>query len=162
MLKNISILVLIFIAGCNAKSVSVEKLNIQQSATVASKNFIDTNTLNPQSIRISLEDLPQPYATSSASKPPQVVPIPENPSLLMVISSLAITMPFVDILTLQDKKKLLVGVKKLPIFLAADIDSTGRAMSSSRQTEKNFMFRSVPVLMLMLNSFLALPCRSSI
>ena len=81
MLKNVSILVLIFIAGCNAKSVSVEKLNIQQSATVASKNFIDTNTLKPQPIRISLEDLPQPYATNSASKPPHVVTIPENPIL---------------------------------------------------------------------------------
>ncbi|MGK7914858.1 MAG: sorbosone dehydrogenase family protein [Prochloraceae cyanobacterium] len=81
MLKNIFILLLILIAGCRTKSVSIEKLNIQQSATVTSKNSIDTNTLNPQPIRISLEDLPQPYATNSASKPPRVVSIPENPIL---------------------------------------------------------------------------------
>jgi len=42
---------------------------------------IATQPLNPQPIRITLDDLPQPFATASASKPPQVVPIPQNPTL---------------------------------------------------------------------------------
>ncbi|MDY6781344.1 MAG: sorbosone dehydrogenase family protein [Cyanobacteriota bacterium] len=43
-------------------------------------NLISTQPLTPQTIRITLEDIPQPFATNSASKPPQVVPIPENPT----------------------------------------------------------------------------------
>ncbi|MEC4983366.1 MAG: sorbosone dehydrogenase family protein, partial [Oscillatoria sp. PMC 1076.18] len=45
------------------------------------KNLIPTEPLNPEPIRINISELPQPYTTNSASKQPQVVPIPNNPSL---------------------------------------------------------------------------------
>lgn len=42
---------------------------------------ITTTPLTPAPIRISLDDLPVPYASDSASQSPQVVPVPEDPSL---------------------------------------------------------------------------------
>jgi glucose/arabinose dehydrogenase len=54
----------------------------QQAAQASEPNrAIRTEILNPQPIRVTLEQLPQPNATESASKPPEVVPIPENPVL---------------------------------------------------------------------------------
>ncbi|MBW4661730.1 MAG: sorbosone dehydrogenase family protein [Drouetiella hepatica Uher 2000/2452] len=44
-------------------------------------NAIRTETLSPSPIQITIGDLPQPYATESASKSPQVIPIPANPVL---------------------------------------------------------------------------------
>ncbi len=43
--------------------------------------IIPTKLLTPQPIRISPENLPQPFATDSASKPPQVIPPPQSPVL---------------------------------------------------------------------------------
>lgn len=37
---------------------------------------ISTEILNPQPIEIKLEDLPPPFSSDSASKPPQILPIP--------------------------------------------------------------------------------------
>lgn len=45
------------------------------------KNLIQTRSLNPQGISLKVADLPQPFATDSASNPPQVLPIPQNPVL---------------------------------------------------------------------------------
>lgn len=42
---------------------------------------ISTQPLSPQPIHIRLADLPNPFASDSASQPPQVVPVPENPVL---------------------------------------------------------------------------------
>jgi len=56
----------------------------QTSSTVAKtppKAVITTKNLTPQPIRISIDDLPPPFATESASKSPQVVAIPKNPTL---------------------------------------------------------------------------------
>jgi len=44
-------------------------------------NLIRTEPLTLKPIRITIADLPQPFATESASKSPQVVPIPANPVL---------------------------------------------------------------------------------
>jgi glucose/arabinose dehydrogenase len=44
-------------------------------------NSIRTESLSPTPIQITIADLPQPFATESASKSPQVVPIPANPVL---------------------------------------------------------------------------------
>ncbi|CAF1135599.1 unnamed protein product [Rotaria sp. Silwood1] len=38
-------------------------------------------TFVPQPIRITIASLPQPYASSSASKPPQIIAVPSNPRL---------------------------------------------------------------------------------
>jgi glucose/arabinose dehydrogenase len=53
----------------------------QQTPTPATKNLVSTETLTPQPIQITLADLPKPFATDSASKSPQVIPIPQNPTL---------------------------------------------------------------------------------
>lgn len=44
-------------------------------------NPIRTETFSPEPIQITVADLPQPFASDSASKPPQVVPIPSDPVL---------------------------------------------------------------------------------
>ncbi|MEQ9625939.1 PQQ-dependent sugar dehydrogenase [Coleofasciculus chthonoplastes] len=53
----------------------------QEAAAVPPTTLIPTETLTPQPMKITLEDLPQPFATDSASKSPNVVPIPQNPTL---------------------------------------------------------------------------------
>ena len=92
---RMSLLLLTLTAACSSNRVSVETQTLQsanqsaqipaqpkqQSAAVATKKSIRTETITPQPIRITLDDLPQPFATSSASKSPRVVSIPENPSL---------------------------------------------------------------------------------
>lgn len=50
-------------------------------APVSTGQVIRTEPLTPQPIRLTVDQLPQPYATESASKPPRVVPVPENPVL---------------------------------------------------------------------------------
>ncbi|MEC4807292.1 MAG: sorbosone dehydrogenase family protein [Jaaginema sp. PMC 1079.18] len=57
---------------------SPETSNFPNSPT---PNLIDTQPLTSQSIQVTLADLPAPYASESASKPPQVVAIPSNPTL---------------------------------------------------------------------------------
>ncbi|NER93829.1 MAG: sorbosone dehydrogenase family protein [Symploca sp. SIO1B1] len=51
------------------------------TAAAETKNLISTETLNPKPINITLDSLPQPFATNSAFKRPQVVAIPQNPVL---------------------------------------------------------------------------------
>ena len=54
----------------------------QLTAQAASpQNLVATETLTPTPIRLTAADLPQPYATNSASKSPNVVDIPSNPLL---------------------------------------------------------------------------------
>ncbi|MBW4465955.1 MAG: sorbosone dehydrogenase family protein [Pegethrix bostrychoides GSE-TBD4-15B] len=51
------------------------------SQTVPESARIATKPLNSAPIQITLADLPQPFATDSASKSPNVIDIPANPSL---------------------------------------------------------------------------------
>ncbi|BBD56778.1 NHL repeat containing protein [Planktothrix agardhii NIES-204] len=55
--------------------------NSSISVATATQNNITIKPLSPQPIRINLEDLPPPFHSESASKPPQVIPIPNNPVL---------------------------------------------------------------------------------
>ncbi|NES87201.1 MAG: sorbosone dehydrogenase family protein [Moorea sp. SIO2B7] len=82
------LLLLTFTAACSLNSTSLEtqpRETISQfeqpSITREQKKLIQNNTLIPQPIAIKIDSLPQPYATRSASKPPRVVSIPENPIL---------------------------------------------------------------------------------
>ena len=50
-------------------------------AAAPANSRIATKLLTPAPIRITLADLPQPFASNSASKQPNVIPIPANPSL---------------------------------------------------------------------------------
>lgn len=55
--------------------------NPVQPASVQPANAIRTTPLAPQPIQISIDRLPQPFATNSASKSPNVIGIPANPVL---------------------------------------------------------------------------------
>jgi len=55
--------------------------NTPIAASRLTKDVVRTAPLTPAPIRIALADLPKPFATQSASKSPNVVPIPENPTL---------------------------------------------------------------------------------
>ncbi len=53
----------------------------QVNTNSATSQIIPTKPLTPQPIRINAGNLPQPFATDSASKPPQVIPPPQSPIL---------------------------------------------------------------------------------
>ncbi|MGQ4650063.1 PQQ-dependent sugar dehydrogenase [Lyngbya aestuarii] len=53
----------------------------QAISSVPASSIVPTETLTPQPIQIALTDLPQPFATNSASQSPQVVAVPSNPTL---------------------------------------------------------------------------------
>lgn len=44
-------------------------------------SFLETETLLSENIRISLDSLPIPFATDSASNPANIIPVPDNPVL---------------------------------------------------------------------------------
>lgn len=70
------------ITACNATNPKASESEPQQAAQASvPSQTIRTEVLNPQPIRVSLDQLPQPNATESASKPPEVVAIPSDPVL---------------------------------------------------------------------------------
>lgn len=89
---SVLLLLLLSVAACSqenaSNSTAAPSPEPSPTATTAqtqpeteTPNRITTQTLNPEAIRVQVENLPEPYATESASKPPQVVAIPENPTL---------------------------------------------------------------------------------
>ena len=50
-------------------------------AAVPPESLIRTETLSPTPINITVDSLPEPFHSNSASKPPNVVPIPNSPVL---------------------------------------------------------------------------------
>jgi len=81
------LLLLTLITACttNTETISPQKpasQPTQQAATTTETlKLIDTKILNSQPISITAAKLPQPYATNSASKSPNVVAIPDSPTL---------------------------------------------------------------------------------
>jgi len=82
------VLLLTIAAACNQTRASLD--DTTQASTPSprlaqqptqSKNSIPTEPLSPTPILIKLENLPAPFGTESASKSPDVVPIPQNPVL---------------------------------------------------------------------------------
>ena len=80
-------LLLSLTVACSSKNISVKTqkvdLSIQSEQKISTdhNNVIPAQTLIPQPIQITLENLPEPYTTRSISKPPTVVSIPQNPVL---------------------------------------------------------------------------------
>ncbi|MBD2387776.1 PQQ-dependent sugar dehydrogenase [Cylindrospermum sp. FACHB-282] len=77
------VLLLTTAAGCSQTRASLDTApppELGQNPTQSPK-LIRTEPLSPTPIRIKEKNLPAPFATESASKPPQVVPIPQNPLL---------------------------------------------------------------------------------
>ncbi len=65
------------LTGCN----SVPATSIADSVPKQAQKTIATKSFTPKPIKITLADLPQPYATNSASNSPNVIPVPDNPVL---------------------------------------------------------------------------------
>ncbi len=71
-----SILAVLFIA--TAKAVPPKKCSARLARP---DSIILTTSLTPKRFNVTLNDLPEPFASDSASKFPQVIPIPTNASL---------------------------------------------------------------------------------
>lgn len=67
--------------ACQQNSDISERPATPISVATEPPKTITTKPLSPQPIRINLEELPQPFHSDSASKPPEVIPIPNNPVL---------------------------------------------------------------------------------
>ena len=84
LLSLILILLPIAVSGCNSSLKTSDRASASASNSdlaLASGNRVRTQTQNPVPIRITLSDLPQPFHTNSAGKPPRVVSVPANPLL---------------------------------------------------------------------------------
>jgi glucose/arabinose dehydrogenase len=79
-LRYFPLLFLGLLIGCQQNS-DRTPTNSSISVATATQNNIIIKPLSPQPIRINLEDLPPPFHSESASKSPQVIPIPNNPVL---------------------------------------------------------------------------------
>ena len=80
---NLRLLLLLLLiptaAACN--STDAKAPNPNTSTPSQSKKLIKTQPLSPTPIRLNVANLPKPFATDSASKSPNVIPIPQNPTL---------------------------------------------------------------------------------
>lgn len=94
-LRLLLLLLLLSASACNSTRASLDKQqpktgaaepNPSNSTLLAAspkhtQNLISTRVLSPSPIRIKATDLPAPFASESASKSPNVIPIPQNPTL---------------------------------------------------------------------------------
>jgi len=72
----------LLMVGCTRSSpTSQSAVSEEKTPTSDQSNRIATQPLSPEPIQIKIEDLPPPFATKSASNPPQVSSIPEQPVL---------------------------------------------------------------------------------
>lgn len=74
------VLLLTTVSACELTANSGETASSKQSVQPTNKS-VRTQTFSPTPIRITVNSLPKPFATDSASKSPQVVAIPNNPTL---------------------------------------------------------------------------------
>lgn len=74
------VLLLTTVSACELTANSGETASSKQSVQPTNKS-VRTQTFSPTPIRITVNSLPKPFATESASKSPQVVGIPNNPTL---------------------------------------------------------------------------------
>ena len=120
------------ITGCN----SIPAATVADSSDL-SQSAIATESFEPTPIEITLADLPEPYATESASKPPNVIAVPDNPVLQVpegfTVNVFADNLPQVRWMTLTpDGDVLAVQSKQNKINLLQDKDNDG--VAEVRQT----------------------------
>jgi len=75
------LLPLLLATACTTNQVSLEKRSPAIARSPAPNQSINTEPLTPQSIRINVADLPAPFASDNAVRPPKIAPIPDNPTL---------------------------------------------------------------------------------
>ena len=120
----ISLAAITCLTGCNS---------IAQTPT----SQITTEDLTPTPIEITLADLPEPYATESASNSPNVISVPDNPTLNVppgfAVNVYADDLPSVRWMTVTpDGDVLAVQSKQNIITLLQDKDKDG--VAEVRQT----------------------------
>lgn len=71
------LLTFLLLNGCQKDRVTIPS----DTSVAANPTQIQTQTLQPNRISIALEQLPQPFASDSASKPPEILPIPAQAKL---------------------------------------------------------------------------------
>jgi glucose/arabinose dehydrogenase len=126
---NLSFLAVIaLITSCS----STPSATVADSTNKPTPTKISTESLTSTPIKITLADLPQPYATESASKPPNVLPVPDNPVLQVppgfTVNVFADNLPDVRWLTLTpDGDVLAVQSKQNKINLLKDQNQDGIA-----------------------------------
>jgi glucose/arabinose dehydrogenase len=126
---NLSFLAVIaLITSCS----STPSATIADSTNKSTSTKISTESLTPTPIKITLADLPQPYTTESASKPPNVISVPDNPVLQVppgfTVNIFADNLPDVRWLTLTpDGDVLAVQSKQNKINLLQDQNQDGIA-----------------------------------
>ena len=129
---------LIFIlSGCNSSSSLVA-----ESVSPPSETKIATEPLTPSPIEITLADLPQPYATESASNSPNVIPVPDNPVLQapagFEVNVFADNLPSVRWMTLTPEGDVLaVQSRQDKVVLLQDKDGDGVAEASQTFGDRN-------------------------
>ncbi|MEA5509566.1 sorbosone dehydrogenase family protein [Crocosphaera sp. UHCC 0190] len=81
--KCLVYMIILFSSACQSKTVSFNNSSEKPDKDVLPKPKISINiqSLKTQPIEIKIENLPPPFASNSASKPPQVIPIPSQPIL---------------------------------------------------------------------------------
>ena len=128
-----------FVAGCNSIPATTA---VDSTSNGESPTTIATENLTPTPIKITLADLPQPYATESASKPPNVISVPDNPTLQVpqgfTVNVFADNLPQVRWMTLTpDGDVLAVQSKQNKINLLQDKDNDGVAEVKSIFGDRN-------------------------
>jgi glucose/arabinose dehydrogenase len=126
------ILSFLAVIGLITSCSSTPSATIADSTNKATPSKISTESLTPTPIKITLADLPKPYTTESASKPPNVVPVPDNPVLQappgFTVNVFADNLPDVRWLTLTpDGDVLAVQSKQNQINLLQDQNQDGVA-----------------------------------
>jgi glucose/arabinose dehydrogenase len=126
------ILSFLAVIGLITSCSSTPSATVADSTNKATPSKISTESLTPTPIKITLADLPQPYTTESASKPPNVIPVPDNPVLQVpsgfTVNIFADNLPDVRWLTLTpDGDVLAVQSKQNKINLLQDNNQDGVA-----------------------------------
>lgn len=111
---------------------STPSATVADSTNKPTPTKISTESFTPTPIKITLADLPQPYTTESASKPPNVISVPDNPVLQVppgfTVNIFADNLPDVRWLTLTpDGDVLAVQSKQNKINLLKDQNQDGVA-----------------------------------
>ena len=126
------------IAGCS----STPPASIADSVAQTTQTDIQTQPLTPTPIEITLADLPEPYATESASNSPNVISVPDNPVLQVppgfTVNVFADNLPSVRWMTVTpDGDVLAVQSKQDKIALLQDKDRDGVAEVQQTFADRN-------------------------
>jgi len=75
------LVLLLFTTICNSQRIRGQIIRGQETCPPPQNQSLSVEFFCPNPILITLDSLPEPFSSESVAKPPQVVPIPENPVL---------------------------------------------------------------------------------